>query len=51
MKEIDVGMKIVKDEQEGKKMLHSEILHRKSMCKKDCKENPYWYKVSSMTVV
>ena len=50
VKEIDVGMKTVKDEQERKKMLRNEILLRKSMCKKDCREHPDLYKVNSMTV-
>ena len=49
VKEMDVGMKIVKDEQE-RKCCTMKSFSRK-VCKKDCKENPYLYKVNSMTVV
>ena len=46
---MDVGMKIVKDEQE-RKCCTMKSFSRK-VYKKDCKENPYLYKVNSMTVV
>ena len=47
---MDVGMKIVKDEQEGKKTLCNEILLRKSM-RKIIARKISMYKVNSMTVV
>ena len=50
VKEIEDAMKTIQDEQKKKKMLRNEILLRKSMSRKDCRENPDLYKVNCMTV-
>lgn len=50
VKELDMGLKSITEEKDKKKTLWNEILLRKELNPKDCKEFPHLYLVKSMSV-